>query len=98
MLTPSSRAMQVEAPERMPRARSSSAHREAGAFIFLGSQTPTDPTSGAMCRRFSDMPSNIADQVRSGMLMADVPDEPIIVQAWRILANVLALLAPDEGF
>ncbi len=70
-----------------------SAGMQAGQFLFLGGQTPTDLETAAVVTGLKDLPESARRQLTVGMLLVDVPDERILSQAWRILNNVKDILA-----
>ena len=71
---------------------STSVGRKAGAFIFLGSQTPTDLSTGRLVLGLRDLPPEVKSQFATGIILTDAPDDRILAQAWRIFTNVEQML------
>ena len=71
---------------------STSLGRQAGPFMFLGSQTPVDLETGKLVRGLRDVPDGIRREFATGIILTDVPDDRILGQTWCLYSNLQQIL------
>jgi len=74
---------------------STSLGKRAGPFIFLGAQMPFDLGRAKLVKSLRDLPDEVRDTFRTGIILNDAPDDRILAQAWQLFQNVQEILAGE---
>jgi enamine deaminase RidA (YjgF/YER057c/UK114 family) len=72
---------------------STSLGRRAGPFVFLGSQMPFDLERARLVKSLRDVPDDVRQSFRTGIILNDAPDDRILAQTWQLFRNVQEILA-----
>jgi enamine deaminase RidA (YjgF/YER057c/UK114 family) len=70
--------------------------RRVGPFLFLSGQIAAIPEQQKIIKGYSDLPPEVAAELRTGSMNVDFKEGPIVAQSWFIWNNI-KLMLEEQG-